>query len=302
MQRWRRLGRVVGPDRQGLSSAMLPTPLLLHDGRLRLYYGAVDASAVSRIADLEIELRQPTVAVSVATETVLDIGAPGSFDDNGVVPCGLLRRDPEIHLYYSGFQKQTRIPYTMLTGLATSADGGRIFQRTSRTPLLERSPGEPFFRTAAWLLPEPPGWRMWYVGGGGWVEHGGRLLPSYSLRTAVSLDGRTWPPAGEVCLEPEGGEEIGFGRPCVLREGDRYRMWYSIRSRRGYRLGYAESADGQRWRRLDALLDLGPPLAGFDDEMTCYSAVVRSGGDLLMYYNGNGYGRTGIGVAILEQD
>lgn len=97
-------------------------------------------------------------------------------------------------------------------------------------------------------------------------------------------------------------EEIGFGRPCVLHAGDLYRMWYSIRTRSGYRLGYAESDDGERWRRLDERLDLGTPLPGFDDEMTCYSAVVRRGEDLLLFYNGNGYGRRGIGVAVLERE
>jgi hypothetical protein len=139
---------------------------------------------------------------------------------------------------------------------------------------------------------------MWYIGGDSWAADGERLLPSYSLRTMTSADGIVWPGEGQVCLSPI-GEEIGFGRPSVVAEQGGYRMWYSIRERRGYHLGYAESTDGVRWQRLDEAVDLGPSLPGFDDEMTCYPAVMRSGDDLLMFYNGNGYGRAGIGVAVL---
>jgi hypothetical protein len=33
--------------------------------------------------------------------------------------------------------------------------------------------------------------------------------------------------------------------------------------------------------------------------MICYAAIVPSKGRWLMFYNGNGYGRTGVGVAEL---
>jgi hypothetical protein len=298
MQRWRRLG-VLATSHGPLTRASLPTPWRLSEKRLRLYYGAIDADTISRIFYVEIDLERPTKAIAASSRASLDIGEGGHFDDNGVLPSAVVESAGEIALYYVGFQKHTRIPYTMLTGLAVSSDGGLSFRRAQTTPVLERSPGEPFFRTAAFVRPAATGRQAWYIGGGGWVRDGDRLLPTYDLRTASSADGRAWPGEGEICLAHE-GEEIGFGRPFVLRDNDRYRMWYSIRRRSGYRLGYAESADGRRWQRLDGLLDLGPALAGFDDEMMCYPAVVRRGEDLLLFYNGNGYGRTGIGVAVLE--
>jgi hypothetical protein len=301
-QRWRKLGPVVGPGGRTLRRAMLPTPFRLADGRLRLYYAALDADMIGRVAFVEIDPSRPTVAHAASPGPALDIGAPGHFDDNGVIPSAAVERGDGVHLYYVGFQKQTRIPYTMLAGLAVSGDGGVTFQRAATTPLLERSTEEPFFRAVPWPLSGPSGWRMWYIGGGEWLDGGGgRLLPSYRLRTLTSADGRSWPGAGTDCLAPV-GDEIGFGRPCVVPGAEGYRLWYSIRTRRGYRVSYAESPDGRSWRRLDEQLELGPPLAGLDDEMTCYSAVVAHDERLIMYYNGNGYGRSGIGVAVLEAD
>ena len=74
--------------------------------------------------------------------------------------------------------------------------------------------------------------------------------------------------------------------------------------RRGgsYRIGYAESADGLTWRRLDerAGIDVAP--SGWDSDMIGYQFVFDAEGARYMLYNGNGYGATGIGLAVLEAD
>jgi hypothetical protein len=94
--------------------------------------------------------------------------------------------------------------------------------------------------------------------------------------------------------------EFAFGRPCVVRDDQlgRYRMWYSVRGDT-YRLGYAESRDGIRWRRCDDRAGLPLSASGWDSEMITYPVVFRDRGTFKMLYNGNGYGRSGIGLATL---
>ena len=122
------------------------------------------------------------------------------------------------------------------------------------------------------------------------------------MRTADSIDGLTWSAGGSVCIDLE-GDEFGIGRPWVVADRDRFRMWYSIRSHsRPYRIGYAESGDGLLWRRLDDRVGIAASAAGWDAEMVCYAAVIDAGGRRLMFYNGNRHGATGFGVAVLEQD
>ena len=81
----------------------------------------------------------------------------------------------------------------------------------------------------------------------------------------------------------------------VVRDGDRYRMWFSSRGD-AYRIGYAESVDGIRWERLDAGIDAA---GAWDAEMQAYPAIYDDGTGRHLLYNGNRYGRTGIGWATL---
>jgi hypothetical protein len=73
-------------------------------------------------------------------------------------------------------------------------------------------------------------------------------------------------------------------------------MWYSYRGE-AYRIGYAESLDGLEWTRLDehAAIDVSP--GSWDAEMIAYPCVFDWDGRRYMLYNGDGYGRTGLGVA-----
>jgi hypothetical protein len=80
-------------------------------------------------------------------------------------------------------------------------------------------------------------------------------------------------------------------------------MWYSFRAQQGaetYRIGYAESIDGLDWVRKDdeSGIDVSPN--GWDSEMICYPRVFEHKDRLYMLYNGNGYGKSGFGLAVLE--
>jgi hypothetical protein len=87
----------------------------------------------------------------------------------------------------------------------------------------------------------------------------------------------------------------------VIRDGELFRMWFSHRGER-YRIGYAESPDGLRWTRLSTPEPPAPSGAGWDADMTEYPAVFDFQGRRHMLYNGDGYGRTGIGHAVLEEE
>ncbi len=78
-------------------------------------------------------------------------------------------------------------------------------------------------------------------------------------------------------------------------------MWYAFRGER-YRIGYAESADGRRWTRLDGHAGIDVSASGWDSESIEYPHVFDHGGRRYMLYNGNGYGKTGFGLAVLEAD
>lgn len=283
---------------------MLPTPLLLDDGRLRIYLACCDDRTVSRIGWLDVDAAEPARVLRWAREPVLDIGQPGCFDDNGVNPCSVVRLpDGRLRLYYNGYQLQRQVPYTLFAGVAEADGPDGPFRRVQEVPVLDRAPGERLFRTAPFVT-RPAGeaeWSMLYIAGDAFGEAAGRVQPRYGMRRLASRDGLSWPSRGEPVLEPAAGE-LGFSRPWLhaLPDGTAA-MWHAIRTPDRYRIGHA-TADGQGgWTRRDDDAGLAGAPGEWDGGMQCYPALHQAGDATFMFYNGDGYGRTGLGLAVLEQ-
>ena len=141
---------------------------------------------------------------------------------------------------------------------------------------------------------------MWYASGSSWIKINGKNMPTYTINYLESNDGVHWGHVGKICIQPENDREYAFGRPYVIRHDGIYKMFYSIRYKdKGYRLGYAESADGITWNRMDDKMNFDVSESGWDSEVVAYSAVAEIKGKWYMFYNGNGMGKTGFGYAEL---
>lgn len=305
--RWRKLGLVFRPDASrwwSRSHAMIPTPVLQDAQTIRVYVTCCDSKMIGRPCYVDLDAGNPLRVVCVAQNPVMDVGIPGTFDENGVLVCSVVDVDATTrYLYYAGFELGHRIRYRLLTGLAVSRDGGESFARLQHTPILERSSSELYFRCGPFVRHEDGLFRMWYVAGSEWLDVGGKAMPVYDLRYQESSDGIRWDPEGRVCLSVENPDEHGFGRPYVVRDGSRYRLFYSIRriSIAAYRLGYAESQDGVNWERKDGSLGLDVSSEGWDSRAIMYSSVISVHGRTYLFYNGNNFGEDGFGVAVLEE-
>lgn len=302
--RWLKHGIVWRPDgRQAWarSHGMLPTPVVLDGERVRVYVTCCDADGIGRPGFVDLDARDPRRVLRVSDRPLLDVGAPGTFDENGVLPCSVVRRDDGlVIMYYAGFELGTRIRYRILTGIALSEDGGETFRRLRRTPVLERSDTELYFRCGPCARWEDGRMRLWYIAGSDWTEVGGKPMPVYVLHHLESADGLDWGPSGRLCMDVGSDDEHGFGRPWVERTGAvGWRMFYSVRRRSlgAYRIGYAESPDGLAWQRRDDEAGLDVSASGFDDQAIMYAATFESGGRRWCLYNGNGFGADGFALA-----
>jgi predicted GH43/DUF377 family glycosyl hydrolase len=298
--RWEKREHVYVPDGSrwwARRNASFPTVEVMGDV-LRVYFVALDDESCGRTGYVDLDASDPSLILREGEEPVLDLGEIGAFDDCGANAFSIVTDGPRKHLYYQGWQRTERVPYLIFTGLATDHGDGRGFEKRSRTPILDRTEDDPFLRGAPYVLREDDGFRMWYVSCRRWLrdEHG--LHYDVVIRHATSAEGVRWSADPEPCLTPEADGEYAVGRPSVLVEDGVYRMWYSIRSfDEPYRIGYAESADGIRWTRRDSEVGIERSREGWDSGMICYPYVLRVGGRLLMFYNGNHHGVTGFGYA-----
>ena len=163
--------------------------------------------------------------------------------------------------------------------------------------------GEWNYDIQPWCSPEDLNWKMWYVSLIKWVEENGSLKHYYNIRYAESEDGIHWNRDGHVCIDFANELEYAIARPFVLKENGIFKMWYSFRESaevKSYRIGYAESHDGKLWKRMDDEIRLDVSPEGWDSEMIEYSFLFDHKGIRYMLYNGNSFGRTGVGLAVLE--
>jgi predicted GH43/DUF377 family glycosyl hydrolase len=300
--RWIKRGLIYGPKGDSWWAqrwALQPTPLLRGDGTIRVFVGFRTHEGVSRVGSVDVSAENPAQVLAVSPEPVLDIGAPGAFDENGVVPCAVVERDGKLYLYYAGYQLGQKVRFYVFGGLAISEDGGASFRRYSQVPICDRTDDETLFRVIHTMMLDDGRWRAWYGAGSSFALHDGRQLPNYNIRHAEAEDGVTLSSDYTVCVDTS-GEEYRVGRPYVVKQGGLYRMFYCAGTAlRGYRLAYAESPDGLTWTRKDDEIGIDVSPSGWDSEMQAYPSVVTYRDKIYLFYNGNNYGEDGFGYAEL---
>jgi hypothetical protein len=267
--------------------------------RAQVYFSARDSASRAQIGRASVDLDDAESEPQFEAEPLIRLGPRGAYDDSGVTGGCLVDEGGRLYLYFSGWSLAVGVPFLFFVGCAVSTDAGAHFEKVSAAPVLGRNPVDPFLTASPSVLVEGGTWRMWYVSGAGWST-GSELEPSYNIRYAESRDGIEWKPTGRVCIDFSYPGEHAIARPHVIKDGAIYRMWFSHRGD-NYRIGYAESADGLEWTRKDDQAGITVSNEGWDSEMVAYPWVGDVAGRRRMLYNGNSYGRTGIGEALLDQ-
>lgn len=285
--------------------------VLTHEGKYLLFYSGADEKVNQRIC-------LATASIDNIYEwnrlgPIIDIGKDGFFDDDWcVLPC-VHKINGKWHLYYTGKAKKgDGLQAFGGIGLATSDD---LFnwKKYSSHPVLR---GDGFQQ---W--PNNKG-----IAGGGSIisipQNDGRVLyrmhftlttgsPSKDLLVdqakqsvvAHSYDGIHWVDK-RVVLQPRleaDYENAGVTGFKVWKTKKQWRAIYpAIGTKFGaYAICEAVSKDGLNWERgmPGDNLSMAPGSASWENEMVEYPHIVRQGNKLRMFYCGNGYGKTGIGMA-----
>lgn len=310
--KWKKKGLIFRPagDLEWMAThAGIPTPTKISEEIVRIYFSTRSKAIRSAITFIDVEAANPGNIVYVHDQPVLSAGELGTFDDGGVGPYCVVDVDDKKWLYYGGWNAGVTVAYRNAIGLAVSEDGGLTFQRVCPGAIVDRNQWEPHFTTAAEVMRDHGKWRMWYGSATEWTIIDGKPEPRYQIKYAESLDGINWIRDNIVCIKYASELEAN-ARPCVLREDGIYKMWFCFRGSRGYRtnraesyrLGYAESPDGIEWTRKDGAVGIDRSDEGWDSVMMCYPYIYTHRGKKYLLYNGNGFGESGFGYAVLDQE
>ncbi|HKP37807.1 MAG TPA: hypothetical protein VJT71_13200 [Pyrinomonadaceae bacterium] len=276
------------------SHTAVAIPLRMSGDRYRIYFGTRDSENHPHIGYVEIDIKTPTKVLEISDQYVLGPGPRGCFDDNGVYPGCIVEDNGKLLMYYIGRSNGEPPLYYMSIGLAVSEDGGKTFHRLYKAPLMSRSEFDPWMVSTPFVMKEQGRWRMWYLSGLGW--EGRRSY--YHIKYAASEDGLSWVRDGQVCIDFR-ATETNIASPCVVKDKGLYQMWYSyVIGNEGYRIGYAESADGLSWARKDDQAGIEPSASGWDSQGMSYPFVIDHDGVKYLFYSGNYFGRDGMGIAV----
>ncbi len=299
--KWQKLGLVFYPSIKTewmYSHAAVPVAECIGGDVFKIYFSSRDKSNRSYTGYIVIDINSPSQILELSAKPVLVPGDLGEFDDSGAMATWLASHHGNKFLYYIGWNLGITVPFRNSIGLAISSQGDQ-FVRYSNGPIVDRSMHEPHFCASCCVLPGEDSWRMWYLSCTGWQMRDGKPEHRYHIKYAESQDGINWKRDGLVAIDFANDNEYSISRPSVIRDVDRWRMWYSYRGH-SYRIGYAESEDGRKWQRRDNQVGIDVSPTGWDSEMIEYPFVFDHKGQRYMLYNGNGYGKTGFGLAVME--
>ena len=206
---------------------------------------------------------------------VLSLGEENAWDSHNIFAPMVVKNSGRYWMYYSAGPNGPKNgkEYTdYQIGLAISEDGFH-FQKHPGNPLLPLGLRDNFhakpavLRDAEGRLCKEDGlFKMWFNGN-----------RANDVEYATSEDGIHW----------QKYEENPVFRsayaPTVIKDGNLYRMWYTMGSYGAFRIGYAESTDGMHWAEPIENPIMEPRLT-WEMENVFYPFVIKTAGGYYLFY------------------
>ncbi|HEV7164520.1 MAG TPA: hypothetical protein VGN15_05405 [Ktedonobacteraceae bacterium] len=303
--RWQKCGLLYCPSGDSrhpklASHATNPLPVHLDGDVYRVFFSGRDVENRSSVGAVDVDIVQRKV-IREHRHPFFGHGPERSFYADGVSIGNCYEANGRRYMLFMGWQSPK--------GAHWRGDIGRLvvkpdltLELDSERPFMGADVVDPISLSYPWVMKNSDdGYSMWYGSTMTWDAGNGEML--HVINYASSADGNNWQRKG-LSVPYKIGSAQAFSRPTVVRDASAgYEMWFSYRSGSGekYRIGYAISKDGKTWelKLEDAGIEVSSD--GWDSEMIEYPFVLDHRGQRYMFYNGNGYGRAGFGLAILAR-
>lgn len=300
---WKKKDLIYAPRIPGFTHGSHPCAIHIKDDLFIIAFTARDENQRSHIFLNYAEVINGEVKLIDDPKLALKYGEPGFFDCDGVISACLVKHDSSYYLYYVGWQNLPNSFWICDTGRTILDVENLKLTREFNGPVLGRDKDNPLFAAATAFLVENDLWRTWYNSGLAWVKTEDQWKHFYGIHYAESSNGIDWKCSPGMCIPFKDKYEYAFGRPSVIKIDNNFYMWFAHRESvnvKTYRMGFAFSTDGYTWQRNDDISGIDISNEGWDSQMICYPSVFKHKNNIYMLYNGNNYGETGFGLAVME--
>lgn len=317
MFHWEKQGLVFDPKNHSTPAwmhgfAQAPS-VVIFDNFVRIYFSCrpipdANGQYVSYSSYIDVSRNNLKQILRISDQPILELGGLGTFDEFGIYPVSVIKKEDRFMAYYAGWTRCESVPFNVAIGAAESFDQGKTFTKVGEGPLLSYSPDEPFILSGPKIRRFNDTWYLFYIAGSKWVLDNGKPEPVYKIRLATSKDGLRWEKVNKNLIEPKVEPLEAQASPDVFFADGKYHMFFCYRystdyrqKTRGYRIGYAFSYDLLNWTRNDEFAGITISNdSGWDSEMVSYPHVFELDNEWYMLYLGNAVGKTGFGLAKLK--
>jgi hypothetical protein len=274
-------------------------PIWIEGDVYRVFYSGRDAKNRSSVGAVDIDIVRRE-AHWHSNGPVFEHGPEGTYFENGVSIGNCYEAAGRRFLGFMGWQWPPGEHWRGAIGRLLVTPN-LLLQLQDRQPLMGLDAEDPVSLSYPWIMQTGDGmYHIWYGSTVAWDAGNGEML--HVIKHATSMDGDAWNRDG-IAVPFEIDVAQAYSRPAVRIDSRRgFEMWFSYRGnpRTPYRIGYAHSDDGRRFTLDLAGAGISVSDSGWDSEMIEYPFVFQHGRQWYMLYNGNGYGKTGFGLAIEE--
>lgn len=299
---WKKLGQIYHCkplDEYLLSHASNPLAVHLNDDIFRVFFSGRDRENKSSVGYVDIDIVKQ-IDLDTCEQVVVKYGNEDSFYSHGISIGNMYQIEDKNYIQFMAWQIRDGGHWRGDIGRLQLSDDYNTLTLNPKEVYIGCDDEDKVSLSYSWIMQDEGIYKMWYGSTIDWKSENGEMI--HVIKYATSQDGDNWQKHG-LAIPYELGIAQAFSRPTVIKDNQGYHMWFSYRSGDGtkYRIGCAHSIDGITWdRKKDSGIDVSKD--GWDSEMICYPFVFDHKGKRYMLYNGNDYGKTGFGLAVLESE
>jgi hypothetical protein len=304
MQKWENTGIWITPKVLNKNYSYLALPLFYESKGIQyLIITSRDEQGRSIPMQTKCENINHLNQIEFKDNPILELGGFGYFDEDGIMPCQVFKDGNRIFLLYIGWNRAVSVPFRNSIGLAELIEDK--WKKVYEGPILDRNQIDTCFVASPFLTKTQEGvYRLYYLSCKKWINKNNNQIHSYNLTFAESNSISFFIPSGKTIIPFKNEFEYAISKPFIIESAKGYQMWYSYRASKNnpyYNIGYAESTNGEDWKRCDEMIEIERYGYDKDNNDICYPHVFCENDQLFMLYNGNNYGKTGFGVLKLKK-
>ena len=300
---WEKIGRIFNPSdytrhEKLYTHASNPTVVKLQGDLIRVFYSGRDKKNKSSVGAFDFNMKTLNIE-KVFFNPFAQPTKNTFFLKDGISVGTVIKIKSEEYLYFMGWQNPKLEHWRGDIGRFKLNKNGSL-NLDPNHPIVSKNDIDNISVSYPWIIKSRDGlFKMWYGSTITWDAGNNEML--HVINYATSQDGLRWSFKGQA-IPSKVGFAQAFSRPTVYESCDlNYHMWFSYRSGTGtsYRIGYAKKDhSNNKWELLlnESIISLSTK--GWDSEMLAYPCVYKFDDKLYMFYNGNQYGMTGIGLAV----